>query len=303
MSRHAIVPGLALLMAATAGAAVDPALLDLIMPDAKVLIGVRVPQTLKSPFGQYALNHLLGAQALTRFAAATGLDVQRDLQEILVASATPPTPGDGSDALILVRGTFAPERFVAVATLTGANVSDYHGVQVIKPQQQGPPAFAFLDSSTLAIGAEPILTGVIDRRANQSSYVGPLAHKALDASATGDAWFATVTPLADLIPATSSAGFDPTTLLRSVIETRAGLHFDTNGVTVVAEALTHSDAEAQGLAGILKLAAGMVRGTPAAALQYAQVTASGPVTRVTLTVDEQDLERSFRSTSPKLAER
>jgi hypothetical protein len=303
MSRHAIIPGLALLITATAGAAVDPGLLDLVMPDAKVLFGVRVPQTLGSPFGQYALNHLLGAQALTRFFALTGLDPRRDLQEVLVASATPGIPGDGSDALILVRGTFAPERFIAVATLTGATVSDYHGVQVINPQQPGPPAFAFLDSSTLAIGAERMLTGVIDRRTNQSNYTGPLAQKALDASATGDAWFATVTPLSDLIPATPAAGFDPATLLQSIIETRAGLRFDSNGVTVVAEALTHSDAEARGLAGILKLAAGMVRGTPAAALQYAQVTANGPVTRVTLTVDEQDLERSFRSASPKLAAR
>jgi hypothetical protein len=46
-----------------------------------------------------------------------------------------------------------------------------------------------------------------------------------------------------------------------------------------------------------------VKGTPAAALQYAQVTASGPVTRVTLTVAEQDLERSFRTAAPRLAAR
>jgi hypothetical protein len=88
-----------------------------------------------------------------------------------------------------------------------------------------------------------------------------------------------------------------------VTESWAGLRFDSIGVTLVAEALTHSDAEAQGLAGVLKLAAGMVRGTPAAALQYAQVTSSGPVTRVTLTVAEQDLERSFRTKAPRLAAR
>jgi hypothetical protein len=294
---------IALLLSATAGAAVDPALLDLVMPDAKVLFGVQVPQTLGSPFGQYAITRLLGTRALTRFSEATGFDVQRDLQEILVASSTPGAPGDGSDALILVRGTFAPDKFIALATVTGATVSTYRAVQVIKPRGHDQRVFAFLDSSTLAIGGEPILTGVIDRRANQTGFAGSLFQKAQDASTTGDAWFATVTPLADLIPATSSAGFNPATLLESVIETRAGLHFDTNGVTLVAEALTHSDAEAQGLAGLLKLAAGMVRGTPAAALQFAQVTSSGSVTRVTLTVAEQDLERSFRSAAPNLAAR
>jgi hypothetical protein len=81
------------------------------------------------------------------------------------------------------------------------------------------------------------------------------------------------------------------------------LHFDNVGVTVFAEALTHSDTEAQGLAAVLRLAAGMVKGTPAAALQNAQVTAAGPVTRITLSVAEHDLERSFPSTAPRRAAR
>jgi len=303
MNRHTIVPILAVVLSATAGAAVDPALLDLVMPDAKVVFGVQISQTLASPFGQYALTHLLGTEALTRFATATGFDAQRDLQEVVVASATPGSPGDGSDALILARGAFAPDKFIALAALTGATVSDYRGISVIQPHANGPRAFAFLDSSTVAIGDEPLLNGVIDRRANQSTFAGPLRQKVGDASSTGDAWFATVTPLVDLIPAGSSGGFNPATLLQSVTESWAGLHFDSSGVTLVAEALTHSDAEAKGLAGILKLATGMVRGTPAAALQNAQVTSSGPVTRVTLTVAEQDLERSFRSAAPRLAAR
>ena len=303
MNRHTIVPMLAVVLSATAGAAVDPGLLDLVMPDAKVVFGVQVAQTLATPFGQYAITHLLGTTALTRFATATGFDAQRDLQEVLVASSNPGSPGDGSDALILARGAFAPDKFIALASLTGAAVSDYRGISVIQAQANGRRAFAFLDSATVAIGDEAILKAVIDRRANPSTFAGPLRQKVRDASSTGDAWFATVTPLADLIPSSSSGSFNPATLLQSVTESWAGVHFDSSGVTLVAEALTHSDAEAQGLAGILKLAAGMVRGTPAAALQYAQVTSSGPVTRVTLTVAEQELERSFRSATPRLAAR
>src|SRR5579872_3052743 len=117
MSRHTIVAVLAVLLSATGRAAVDPALLDLVMPDAKVVLGVQVPQTLASPFGQYAITHLLGSAALTRFAAATGFDPQRDLQEVLAASSTPGSPGDRSDALILARGTFVPDKFITVAGL------------------------------------------------------------------------------------------------------------------------------------------------------------------------------------------
>ena len=304
MNRHAIVPALALLATATAGAAVDPNLLGLVMPEAKVLYGVQVQQTLASPFGQFAILHLPQNDAMMRFQAATGFELQRDLREILVASSTTGNLGDGSDALVLASGAFAPDKVLALATGIGAKVSDYRGVAMITPpQEHDARVFAFLDASTIAIGSEPTIRGVIDRHATLAVFSGPLFQKALDASATHDAWFATVTPLTDLIPTGSAGGFDPTTLLRSVIESWVGVHFDTNGLTLAAEALTHSATEAQGLAGMLKLVAGMVKGTPAAALQNAQVSASGPVMRVILTVPEQDLERSFPGAAPRRAAR
>jgi hypothetical protein len=211
---------------------------------------------------------------------------------------------DGSDALILARGTFPSEKFIALASVTGATVYDYHGVSIITPPERNAKVFAFLDPATLAVGTEPMLRDVVDRRTSGAVFAGPLLQKAKDASTAADAWFATVTPLADMIPPTSNGGiFNPATLFQSVIETWAGLHFDNVGVTLFAEALTHSDSEAQGLAAVLRLAAGMVKGTPAAALQNAQVTAAGPVMRITLSVAERDLERSFPATTPRRAAR
>ena len=304
MNRFAIVPALALLVVATAGAAVDPNLLGLVMPEAKVLYGVQVQQTLASPFGQFAITHLPQNDTMKRFQAATGFELQRDLREILVASSTTGNLSDGSDALVLASGAFAPDKVLALATVIGAKVADYGGVPMITPpQQRDARVFAFLDASTIAIGSETAIRGVIDRRATLAVFSGPLFQKAVDASATHDAWFATVTPLTDLIPAGTTGGFDPTTLLQSVIESWAGVHFDANGLTLSAEALTHSASEAQGLAGMLKLISGMVKGTPAAALQNAQVSASGPVMRVILTVPEQDLERSFPGAAPRRAAR
>ncbi len=304
MNRLAIVPALALLITATAGAAVDPNLLGLVMPEAKVLYGVQVQQTLASPFGQYAISHLPQNDAMIRFQAATGFELQRDLREILVASPTTGNLNDGSDALVLATGTFAPDKVLALATVIGAKVSDYRGVAMITPPQQNDVrVFAFLDGSTIAVGSEPVIRGVIDRRATQAVFAGPFFQKAVDASATHDAWFATVAPLTDLIPAGSTGGFNPATLLQSVMESWVGVHFDTNGLTLSAEALTHSATEAQGLAGMLKLVSGMVKGTPAAALQNAQVSANGSVMRVILTVPEQDLERTFHGAAPRRAAR
>ncbi len=281
MNRYTIVPALMFLVSATAGAAVDPNLLGLVMPDAKVLYGVQVQQTLSSPFGQFAISHLPQNDVMIRFQAATGFELQRDLREILVASPTTGPFGDGSDALVLASGTFAPDKVLALATVMGAKVSDYRGVSVITPpQQRDPHVFAFLDASTVAIGGEPAVRSAIDRHSALAVFAGPLFQKAMDASATHDAWVATVTPLTDLIPAAPTAGFNPAALLQSVMESWVGAHFDINGLTLSAEALTHSASEAQGLAGMLKLVSGMVKGTPAAALQNAQVSADGPVMRV-----------------------
>ena len=305
MDRQAIVPVLAFLLSATAGAAVDPNLLGLVMPEAKVLYGVHVRQTLASPFGQFALSHLPQNDAMTSFAAATGFELQRDLREILVASPTAGPFGDGSDALVLASGTFAPDKVLALATTIGATVSDYRGVSMITPpKEHDARVFAFLDDSTIAIGSEPAIRGVIDRRVFGTAFSGPLLQKARVASAAHDAWFATVTPLTDLIPIGPAAtGFDPAALLQTVIESWVGAHFDTNGVSFAAEALTHSETEARGLAGMVKLVSGMLKGTPAAALQYAQVSASGAVMRIVLTVPEEDLERSFPAPTPRRAGR
>ncbi len=304
MNRHAILPALALWVSATACAAVDPHLLELVMPEAKVLYGIQIQQTLASPFGQFAISHLPQSDALLRFEAATGFEVQRDLREVLVASSASGSLGDGSDALVLASGAFAPDKVLALANVIGANISDYRGIQMITPpQQHDARVFAFLDASTIVVGSEQVVRGVIERHALQANFSGSLFQKAIDASATHDAWFATVAPLTDLIPAGSTGGFNPTALLQSVIESWVGAHFDVNGVTLSAEALTHSDAEAQGLAGMVKLVSGMVKGTPAAMLQNAQVSASGPVMRVILTVPEQDLERTFPRSAPRRAAR
>jgi hypothetical protein len=303
MSRLRIVPVLALLLSATAGAAVDPVLLNLVMPEAKVLFGIQVQPTLTAPFGQFALSRIPNTQVVTRFMAASGFDLQLDLREVLIA-----TSFDGSgaaDTLILARGTFAPDKVTAIAAQIGATVSTYGGVSMfILPQDQAPRAFAFLDDSTLAIGSEPAIRGVIDRRtATQPTFSGTLLQKALDVAATHDAWCATATPLTALIPRGATGGFDPTPLLGSVTESWVGLHFDAAGVALSAEALTHSLPEARQLAGLLGLASGMLKGTPASVLQNASFTARGPVMRVNLTISEQDVERSFPAAVPPRAAR
>ena len=67
---------LAVLFALPLGAfAADPALLQMILPDAQVVAGLEVTQAKGSLFGQYVLSHLsVNDNKLQQFSSQTGFD-------------------------------------------------------------------------------------------------------------------------------------------------------------------------------------------------------------------------------------
>ncbi len=288
---------LLLLASATLSAAVDPALLDMAPPDTRVLFGLEVQQALASPFGHFVLSRMPEqTAALLHFAATTGFDLRRDLRELLLASSSGLRGKPLQDGVILARGVFERGVFETgkLSTLAGnmhARVSSYAGVPVIVPADPASSFIAILDASTLAVGSESAVEGVIKRRQQRFLFSGPLADKARAASVNMDAWMATVTPLEDLI--STAAGPWPSTFAQAVTESAASLRFDTGGVTLSAEVLTRSGSEAVALAGMFKIVAGMVKGSPAALLQNARFTSEGAIARATLTIAEEDLENAF----------
>jgi len=93
--------------------AADPRLLNLVMPDAKILAGVNVAQARTSPFGQYILSQIQNqATGFDQLTALTGFDPRRDVSELLAASNSNP---HGSGALVLATGTFNPAVITAFA--------------------------------------------------------------------------------------------------------------------------------------------------------------------------------------------
>jgi len=292
----------AMLMAATAApAAVDPALLDLVMPDAQVLAGMQVQQSLASPFGQYFLTQIPSNDGASKFATATGLDLRRDIREILVASVGGTIgAGQANPGLILVRGTFDPARFAAVATLSGATVTPENGVLVITPPQNAGTSLAFLDSSTLVIGDRVSVKAAIARRAANARFAGPLAQQAQITSGANDAWITTLTPLAEFMKGANTPV--PPALLQSVGGISAGVHFEAGAVTLLGEVSTPSAQDAQSMADTLKFLTAMLQANKnqnpqaaqaAAVLQGAQFNVNGPVMRISLSVPEQQMEQMF----------
>src|SRR5689334_17576659 len=112
--------------------AADPQLLNLVMPDAKVLAGVNVDQAKTSAFGQYLIGQF-NAQTdpkLQELIAATGFDPTRDVHEILVATSGGTTQHTG---LFLARGSFDPSRIAAFAASKGEVASEvYKGVTILE---------------------------------------------------------------------------------------------------------------------------------------------------------------------------
>src|ERR1700685_3305429 len=81
-----------LIAAGTAMAGVSPTLLNLVMPDATVVSGMNVAQSLTSPFGQYILSQMqFNDSEFVQFISTTGFDPRKDLLEIVAA-----TPSTGS---------------------------------------------------------------------------------------------------------------------------------------------------------------------------------------------------------------
>src|SRR5690242_112395 len=136
----------AVVFAASAFAAVDPVLLNLVMPDAKILSGIQVDQSIASPFGQYVLTQMQAGDAgFQKFILSTGFDPRRDLHEVLAA-----TNSDGSSttvtAIVLCRGVFVPSQILAAATQQGGSITQYKGFNIIAdPDAKSPTAIVFFD--------------------------------------------------------------------------------------------------------------------------------------------------------------
>src|SRR5947209_10851863 len=151
------------LLAVLTGAlpAADFQLLNLVMPDAKVLAGVNVERAKGTLFGQYVLTQMQsGHPEMQNLTALTGFDPTRDVRETLFASTGAPQSG-----LALALGNFDIGKITAAANLKGAVSEAYHGVAILEDPKQthGLPS---LDKPRVAAGDIASVKGAIDRQKN-----------------------------------------------------------------------------------------------------------------------------------------
>src|SRR5689334_17597978 len=147
--------------------AADPQLLNLVMPDAKVIAGVNVEQAKGTVFGQYVLNQIQTHDAdMQKLVTLTGFDPRRDVREVLVAS-NGTASSQSHTGLALAKGTFDVAKITAAATMAGKDVAteSYGGLTILE-DAKGLNGIAFLDSTTVVAGDVANVKAAIDRRTN-----------------------------------------------------------------------------------------------------------------------------------------
>lgn len=156
----ALLPGVA--------AAADPAMLELIMPDARAVMEVNLDRIAASPIGQ-AMSTQMKAQ-VSGFrpvwqdpsTSPVGLDWSRYAQEVIFASGAPTTPGKPAPSLTIVRGLIDPAWIESLGALRGAK-SNYLGVPILSSSPSGP-VVAFLEGSIAVIGQSADVKAAVRRR-------------------------------------------------------------------------------------------------------------------------------------------
>jgi hypothetical protein len=285
--------------------AVDPALLALIPPGAKIVAGVRLDQARSSQFGQYVLNHMKTEdERFQEVIEQTGFDPRHDLDEFVFATSGPGGDNTQSKFVILARGTFDQNRIEAKVKAKGAVVQSYQGVHLIVdgPKNHHGTAFAFLDGG-IAVMADPAtLRQIVAGRVNPTALDPVLQDEVLKASSDNDAWFASSMPgsyLANHMEQQTKQPMQHAQALQSILQSSGGVHFG-DVIQFSFDASTRSPQDAVSLADVLRLGGSMVQmqrqndpraAIVASAVDKMTITNTGPTLHASFSIPEKNLEQ------------
>lgn len=180
-------------------AAADPAMLELIMPDARAVMEVDLDRMASSPLGQAMSPQVKAEWASFRpswqdsSSAIGGLDWSRYAQEVIFASGPPAAPGRPGPSLTIVRGLIDPAWIESLGALRG-NKSSFLGVPILS-SGQGNAVVAFLDGSIAVIGQAAEVKAAIRRRGQNTPPSPVLADGLARYEGQYDVWMVSSGPL------------------------------------------------------------------------------------------------------------
>ncbi len=286
----------AILMVPCAGLldAADPQLLNLVMPDAKILAGVNVDQAKTSPFGQYIITQLEAQDPhFQEFVAETGFDPTRDLDELLIASnGTAKTAAH----LTLARGAFNADSIGAAAKAGGATSEVYNGVTIVENAKHGD-GFAFLNGGLAIAGDIASVKAAIDRQSAPSTLPASLLVAVNQLSTTEDAWGISEVPPPALKPPANAPNLPtvPPNTFQKITQATGGVKF---GAQIVfnAQLLANTAPDATAVANVLQFLTNLgemrfqQNAQALAALKSVAINANGNTVTISASIPEAQVE-------------
>src|SRR5579864_6836809 len=181
--------------------AADPALLQLVMPDAKVIAGIQVDQTKNSLFGQYVLSHMqVDDGGFKSFISQTGFDPRRHVNEILIASNWE-SNSPASRWLVMARGAFDSGMIARAAQANGVTTTNFQGVDILTYTGHGKAdvenGIAFFNATNAVMGDLASVQAAIERKKSGVPPSNQLLAKVKDLSSKNDFWFVTLVPVSE----------------------------------------------------------------------------------------------------------
>ena len=304
--------------------AADQQLVNMVMPNAKIIGGINVDSARNSPFGAFLLSHIATSDpAFQKFIETSGFNPTTDLREILAASTAPPAAPAGGppgvlegviqpyhSGLVLARGTFKVDKISALAQAEGKQqVETYKGATLISdPKDAKGSAMAFVGSDIAVAGDVASVKAALDRRSQNNPLDPQLATKVNALSESQDAWGVSLAPLSSVGGA--GAG-DPSLqgalngdLFKKIIETSGGVKLGST-IQISSEMVATDEKNATALGDVVKFLAGMVamnagspQGMPpvlVSLLQSLNVQTQGNIVNVSLSAPEDQLESLINS--------
>ena len=281
------------------GQTVDSQMLNLVMPDAKVIAGVNVDSAKSSTLGVYFIAQIgNNSTALQQLVTLIGFDPTRDLHQLLAATNST----GGHTGLALARGNFDVAKITAVATLAGSQTETYSGLTIIEFPKQGDGA-AFLDATLAMAGDIPSVKAAIDRQTSGQSLPAGVVALVNQWSGTEDAWVVTTVPPYTLaapsgFPTVPGLGANAQGIFQKILGAGAGVKFGATVVTTV-QATADNAQDAATLAQTLQLLvniAQMQTGTNpnpniTALLQGLAISAKGTLLNIAVSLPEAQLQQ------------
>ncbi len=297
----------ALLVFGSSAYAADPQLLNLVMPDAKILAGANGSEIQISPFGQYIIAKVSALDAgLQKLIAATGFNPLQDVTEVLAATNA---NASQRSSLLLVEGTFNVDKIAAAVSAHNKNVQTqtYQDATVLSftnSKTNQTLALAFIGSSVAVAGPLADVEAAIMRNGGSATAIDPaLAAQVNQLSSNQAEWLLSSVPVASLIPAsatTSATGpaAQILPLLKSIQSLSGGVNF-TDNVVMTGQATESDPQNAAALSAVVKLALSLASmgaannaklAELAQLLQTLQVTTDGSAVNVSLSIPETQVE-------------